>query len=84
MTFLLRYLGLICIMLNFQIGISAKYFYKNNSIYFDHQLDLAKLTDVAIHECIHYLQEKRDKKGNILKLGLCDYTDSSLPGNRFK
>lgn len=65
-------------------GISAKYFYKNNSIYFDHNLDLTGITNVAIHECIHYLQEKRDSKGNILKLGLCDYTNSALPGNRFK
>lgn len=54
-------------------GISAKYFYKNKSIYFDNNLDLNNLTDVAIHECIHYLQEKLDQKGNILKLGLCDY-----------
>ena len=67
-------------MQNFQAGISAKYFYKNSSIYFDCNLDLNNLTDVAIHECIHYLQEKRDKKGNIIKLGLCDYTDNSLPG----
>lgn len=61
-------------------GISAKYFYKNTSIYFDYNLDIRNLTDVAIHECIHYLQEKHDKKGNIVKLGLCDYTDNSLPG----
>lgn len=61
-------------------GISAKYFYKNNSIYFDCNLDINNLTDVAIHECIHYLQEKRSKNGNILKLGLCDYTENSLPG----
>lgn len=67
-------------MLNFQIGISAKYFARNKSIYFDCNLDLTNLTDVAIHECIHYLQEKRDKKNNIVKLGLCDYTDGSLPG----
>lgn len=55
-------------------GISAKYFYKNTSIYFDCNLDLNKLTDVALHECIHYLQEKHDQNGNIAKLGLCDYT----------
>jgi len=61
-------------------GISAKYFYKNNSIYFDCNLDINNLTDIALHECIHYLQEKRDKKGNIIKLGLCDYTEKSLPG----
>ena len=67
-------------MRNFQAGISAKYFYKNTSIYFDCNLDLNNLTDVAIHECIHYLQEKRDKKGNITKLGLCNYKDKTLPG----
>lgn len=61
-------------------GISAKYFYKNNSIYFDCNLDLNNLPDVVLHECIHYLQEKRDKNGNISKLGLCDYTDGKLPG----
>ena len=61
-------------------GISAKYFYKNKTIYFDCNLDLKELSDVAIHECIHYLQARCDKNGDILKLGLCDYTDSKLPG----
>lgn len=64
--------------------ISAKYFYKNNSIYFDYNLDINNLTDIALHECIHYLQEKRDKNGNITRLGLCDYTKHNLPGNRSK
>ncbi|MCI9366160.1 MAG: hypothetical protein HFJ54_06435 [Clostridia bacterium] len=61
-------------------GISAKYFYKNKSIYFDYSLETHELTDVAIHECIHYLQEKCDKNGDILRLGLCDYTSGDLPG----
>ena len=43
-------------------------------------MDLDDLPDVAIHECIHYLQEKHDKKGRIIRLGLCDYTDKTLPG----
>ena len=60
--------------------ISAKYFYKNNSIYFDSNLSKDSLTNVAIHECIHYLQEKKDKNNNIIRLGLCDYTNSSLTG----
>jgi len=47
-------------------------------------MDLDDLPDVAIHECIHYLQEKRDKSGNIVRLGLCDYSGSNLPGVRFK
>lgn len=65
-------------------GISAKYFYKNTSIYFDCNLNLNNITDVAVHECIHFLQEKRDESGNIIKLGLCDYTNKGLPGIRIK
>lgn len=61
-------------------GISAKYFYKNKTIYFDCKLKKEALSDVAIHECIHYLQERCDKNGDILRLGLCDYTNSKLPG----
>ena len=61
-------------------GISAKYFYKNNSIYFDLNLSKESLTNVAIHECIHYLQEKRDKRNDVIRLGLCDYTKSSFNG----
>lgn len=60
--------------------ISAKYFYKNKTIYFDCNLDSKKISDVAIHECIHYLQERCNKNGDILRLGLCDYTSSKLPG----
>ena len=60
--------------------ISAKYFYKNKTIYFDCNLNKEELSDVAIHECIHYMQERCDEKGTLLRLGLCDYTDSKLLG----
>lgn len=61
-------------------GISAKYFYKNKTIYFACDIAEENLVSVAIHECIHYLQEKNTKNGEIEKLGLCDYTDGNLPG----
>ena len=32
---------------------AAKYFYKNNSIYFSNKTDLSSLDTLAIHECIH-------------------------------
>lgn len=60
-------------------GISAKYFYKNKSIYFSNTVDSKNLTAVAMHECIHYLQEVCDNNGNILRLGLCDYTSKHSP-----
>lgn len=59
---------------------SAKYYYKNHSIYFSKDLDLTNIDVCAIHECIHALQEYRDEKGNLLRLGFCDFTSSSLPG----
>ena len=61
-------------------NISAKYFYRNKTIYFDCNLKSNELSNVAIHECIHYIQERYDKNGNIYRLGLCDYTNSKLPG----
>lgn len=61
-------------------GISAKYFYKNKTIYFACNIEEQNLASVAIHECIHYLQEKCEKNGEIVRLGLCDYTDGNLPG----
>lgn len=51
---------------------SAKYVYGNNSIYFNENLDLTKINIPIIHECIHYLQESKDSKGKLIKLGLYD------------
>ena len=48
----------------------AKYFYKNNSIYFSQDMDLEDLNTLAIHECIHFLQEQKDKHGKLIRLGL--------------
>ena len=48
----------------------AKYFYKNNSIYFSEDMDLEDLNTLAVHECIHFLQELRDKRGKVTRLGL--------------
>lgn len=58
----------------------ANYFYKNSSIYFSHNISEDKLDDLAIHECIHYLQEVKDKKNHLLRMGLCDYTEFKIYG----
>lgn len=58
----------------------AKYYYKNSSIYFSDDLDFSNIDSFSTHECIHYLQELRDTKNNLIHLGLCDFTNSSLPG----
>lgn len=51
---------------------SAKYVYGNNSIYFNENLNLSKMNVEAMHECIHYIQEFKDQKGKLIKLGLYD------------
>ena len=56
---------------------SAKYVYGKNAIYFNEKLDLNKMDIAAIHECIHYLQEFKDEKGNLVKLGLYDLNSTT-------
>ena len=58
----------------------ATYFYKNSSMYFKQGLSLDELEKFAIHEFIHYLQEIKDKKGHLLRLGLCDFDDIRVCG----
>lgn len=62
------------------VGCSAKYFYKNKSIYFSDKTSFDEISDLMVHECVHYLQEKVNKRGKLVKLGLCDFTNSALPG----
>lgn len=61
-------------------GCSAKYFYKNKSIYFSPNTSFDEISDLIVHECIHYLQEKVNKRGKLIRLGFCDFTDSALSG----
>lgn len=55
----------------------AKYFYKNNSIYFNKEYDLDEMAKLAMHECIHYIQEFRDENNNLVKMGLYNCTLNS-------
>lgn len=61
-------------------GCSAKYFYKNKSIYFAPNTSFNEISDLIVHECIHYLQERVNKWGMIVRLGFCDFTRPNLPG----
>ena len=53
----------------------ANYFYKNTSIYFNEHIDDEDIEEFAIHECIHYLQEVKDDKNNLIRMGLCNYVN---------
>ena len=56
----------------------AKYFYKDSSIYFNETANIEEMSTLAVHECIHCIQEMRDSNNRLLKLGL--YTPSSNTG----
>ena len=58
----------------------ATYFYKNSSMYFKQGLSLEELEKFAVHEFIHYLQEIKDKKGHLVRLGLCDFGELKICG----
>lgn len=58
----------------------ANYFYKNTSIYFNYNIPIADLEEFAVHECIHHIQEVKDKKNNLIRMGLSDYSESKVYG----
>ena len=58
----------------------ANYFYKNTSIYFNERVAIEDLEEFAVHECIHYIQEVKDKKNYLIRMGLCDYTEFKIYG----
>ncbi len=53
----------------------AKYYYKDNSMYFNIDFPLEHADSFALHECIHYLQTVKDDNGNLVKLGLYNYIE---------
>lgn len=58
----------------------ANYFYKNSSIYFKDGLSMDEMKELTIHEFIHHFQEIKDQKGNLYRLGLCDFTGIKVHG----
>ena len=58
----------------------AKYFYKNSSIYFSSSMNLNNIDTLAIHECIHAIQEIKSPRGKLLKLGLYDLNTNKGQG----
>lgn len=58
----------------------ANYFYKNSSIYFKKGLSMEEMKELTIHEFMHHFQEIKDEKGNLYRLGLCDFTGIKIHG----
>ena len=58
----------------------ANYFYKNSSIYFNEKIHFDDLDEFAIHETIHYLQEQKNNKNELLRMGLCNFSGIKVKG----
>lgn len=43
-----------------QDSSGAKYFYKDNSIYFNEVFDIEEMSKLAVHECIHFIQSSNN------------------------
>lgn len=62
-------------------GLSeASYFYKNSSIYFRTGMGIKDIEKYSIHEYIHHLQERKDSKGHLIRMGLCEFSGSKITG----
>jgi len=49
----------------------AKYLSKNNSIYFNENIDFDKIPDIAMHECIHFIQSYKISENN--RMGIYNF-----------
>ncbi len=65
---------------NFKDNSAAKYYYKDDSIYFKEDIDFENLNTPALHECLHFIQSIKNKKGKLLRLGLYDLTKFRTTG----
>jgi len=58
----------------------ANYFYKNSSVYFRENVDLSHVQAPVVHELIHHLQALRDKDGELIRLGFCEFGEFKTYG----
>lgn len=69
---------------NIPKGMSkVNYIYMNSSIYFDKNIDLEKLNEFILHECIHRVQEYKDKRKRLVQLGTCNFATTKIIGLAF-
>lgn len=58
----------------------AKFMFMNNSVYFKRGVEFDTIEEFATHECLHYLQQQTDARGNVLSLGLYHFSDGGNKG----
>lgn len=58
----------------------ATYFYKDKSIYFYNDISIEAGNENIVHECIYFLQDKRDRKNKLNRIGLCEFGSLKIRG----
>lgn len=56
----------------------VNYYYKNSTIYFSEDTDFYEVNEYIFHECVHRIQEHKDKKNNLTRMGLCEINEISV------
>lgn len=56
----------------------VNYIYKNSTLYLSEDINLTDNFEYILHECIHKIQETKDKKEKITRFGLCEVNDFSV------
>lgn len=59
---------------------TANYVYQDKAIYISTKANLEEIDEYIIHECFHYLQDERDKKGRLQTLGICYFSEFKMYG----
>lgn len=58
----------------------ATYSYKDKSIYFYNDIIIEARNANIVHECIYFLQDKRDRKNKLNRIGLCEFESLKIRG----
>lgn len=57
---------------------SVNYIHQKEAIYFEENKDVFDIDEFTIHECIHRIQDKRNKNGKLMQLGICEFTEKKV------
>lgn len=56
----------------------ANFYYKNSNIYFSKEIDIENIDEYLFHECIHKIQEHKNKKNKLTRMGICEINELSI------
>lgn len=58
----------------------VNYFYKDETMYISNKIDLIEQNEFILHESIHKIQEYKNKKEQLVQLGICHISETRIQG----